>query len=148
MVEERVFLGGTTADSTWREELIEMLDVESWNPIVKNWDEEAYQNELRQREVCRYCLYTITPKMQGVYSIAEVVDDSNKRPRRTIFCVLDTDRDLGEKPLKFNESQLKSLKRVGEMVVRNGGQYFTSLEDVANYINDQHAKRTSNVHFI
>lgn len=32
-----------------------------------------------------------TPKMTGTYSIAEVIDDSNKRPDKTVFCILEFD---------------------------------------------------------
>ena len=99
--------------------------------MVDDWTEDCYQEELRQREICDYCLYVITPKMTGVYSIAEVVDDSNKRPNRTIFCVLDTDTYK-----RFDEGQMRSLDRVGRMVENNGGKYFKTLKDVANYLND------------
>ena len=40
------------------------------------------EEEIKQRAECDFCLYVITPKMTGVYSIAEVVDDSNKRPEQ------------------------------------------------------------------
>jgi GH15 family glucan-1,4-alpha-glucosidase len=49
--------------------------------------------ELRQRETCDICLYVITPKMTGVYSIAEVIDDSNKRPNKTVLVRLRTDEN-------------------------------------------------------
>ena len=126
----KVFLGGTCNESTWREELISMLEIDYFNPVVDDWTEECYQEELRQREECDYCLYVITPRMAGVYSIAEVVDDSNKRPYKTTFCVLEED-DIYE----FNKGQLMSLDRVGKMVVNNGGKYFKSLREVADYIN-------------
>lgn len=68
--------------------------------------------------------------MTGVYSIAEVIDDSNKRPEKTIFCLLIRDEsDL------FDDGQRKSLIKVGEMVERNGGKFFTNLSDVADYLN-------------
>lgn len=127
---KKVFLGGTCNNSTWRDELIPDLQIEYFNPVVDNWTEEAYQEELRQRKECDYCLYTITPLMTGVYSIAEVVDDSNKQPLKTIFCVLDSDGDK-----KFDSTQLKSLEKVGQMVQENGGQYFTSLREVAGCLN-------------
>ena len=98
--------------------------------MVDDWTEDCYQEELRQREICDYCLYVITPKMTGVYSIAEVVDDSNKRPNRTIFCVLKQDNYMS-----FNNGQLRSLDRVGRMVENNGGKYFRTLKDVADYLN-------------
>ena len=68
----KVFLGGTCNESTWRDELIKKLKIDYFNPVVDDWTEECYKEELRQREICDYCLYVITPKMTGVYSIAEV----------------------------------------------------------------------------
>lgn len=135
----KVFLGGTCNDSVWRDELIPLLKIDYFNPVVDDWTEECYQEELIQREICDYCLYTITPLMKGVYSIAEVIDDSNKRPNKTIFCLLNKDEvrlttDIFCE-IDFDEAQLRSLDRVGRMVVNNGGKYFTSLEEVADYLN-------------
>lgn len=143
---KKVFLGGTCNGSAWRDELIEMLEINCFNPVVDDWTEECYQEELKQREICDYCLYVITPRMTGVYSIAEVVDDSNKRPERTIFCVLGEDKmqNVSERSpyaeirnkVYFNKSQLKSLDKVGRMVENNGGKYFKSLREVADYLNN------------
>lgn len=126
----KVFLGGTCNESTWRDELIPMLKVDYFNPVVEDWTPECQAEEIQQRQNCDYCLYVITPRMTGVYSIAEVVDDSNKRPRKTLFCVLETDGEL-----KFTKGQLKSLYMVGQMVTDNGGKWFSSLEFVADYLN-------------
>lgn len=128
---KRVFLGGTCNESKWRYDLIEILKIDYFDPVVDDWDEECYQEELIQRGICDYCLYVITPKMTGVYSIAEVVDDSNKRPKKTIFCYLKEDEEY-----MFTKGQLKSLDRVGVMVERNGGKYFKSLEEVAEFLNN------------
>lgn len=121
-----------------------MLHIDYFNPVVDDWNEEAYEEELRQRELCDYCLYTITPKMLGYYSIAEVIDDSNKRPDKTIFCVLPYEIEFkqnditGEPVCKFfTKEQFYSLNRIGEMVERNGGKYFCSLEEVADYLNKE-----------
>ena len=144
---KKVFLGGTCNESAWRDELIEMLEIDYFNPVVDDWTEECYQEELRQREICDYCLYVITPRMTGVYSIAEVVDDSNKRPEKTIFCILNYDLSDykmklvdGKKVRKyvklFDEGQLKSLDKVGVMVEKNGGKYFRSLSEVAEFLNN------------
>ena len=86
-----VFLGGTCADSTWRDELIPMLDsekVEVFNPVVPEWTEECAEREKYHRENDDICLYVITPEGVGFYSYVEVTDDSNKRPERTVLCVL------------------------------------------------------------
>lgn len=153
----KVFLGGTCNESKWRDKLIPMLKIDYFNPVVDDWNEDAYKEELRQKEICDYCLYTITPRMLGVYSIAEVVDDSNKRPEKTIFCLLENEFPDGyetnlqgekfpywncpDKFKHFNKGQMKSLDRVGLMVERNGGKYFKSLEEVANYLNREENKR-------
>ena len=132
---KKVFLGGTCNESTWRNDLIPMLKINYFNPVVEDWTEECMKEEIRQREICDFCLYTITPKMTGVYSIAEVVDDSNKRPSKTIFCVLDEDI-LNSEPIIFNKWQMRSLNQVGEMVKKNGGQYFRTLTEVAYFLNN------------
>ena len=131
MKNNKLFLDGTCNNSTWRDKLISMLTCTYFNPIVPDWNNEAYQEELRQRQSCDYCLYVITPNMTGVYSIAEVVDDSNKRPEKTLFCILDTDIN-GE----FNVSQMKSLLAVQNMVKNNGARVFSSLEDIAEFVNN------------
>ena len=130
MAKTKVFLGGTCNNSTWRDKLISLLKIDYFNPVVDDWTPECQDEEIRQRELCDYCLYTITPKMTGVYSIAEVVDDSNKRPEKTILCVLDEDNESS-----FSETQIKSLEQVKEMVKNNGANVFDSLEDIASFLN-------------
>lgn len=128
----RVFLGGTCNESKWRDELIAQLlpGVDYFNPVVEDWTQECMAEEIRQRQTCDYVLYVITPKMTGVYAIAEAVDDSNKRPEKTIFCLLDTD---GED--SFSEGQRRSLQQVKEMIQDNGAMVAISLHAVASWLN-------------
>jgi len=128
----KVFLGGTCNESEWRSDLIEMLEIDYFNPVVDDWTPECMEEEIKQRNECDFVLYVITPKMTGVYSIAEVVDDSNKQPQKTLFCVLDEDR--GE---FFTEGQRRSLGAVSKMVKTNGGKTFISLYSVSEYLNRQ-----------
>ena len=126
-----VFLGGTCNNSLWRDSLIEKVNnVDFFNPVVPNWNEEAYQRELIARKDSDYCLYVITPKMTGVYSIAEVVDDSNKRPNKTLFHFTTTDEDS-----VFDSHQIKSLKAVGKMIVANGGNWFETMDELIDFLN-------------
>ncbi|WP_101773446.1 nucleoside 2-deoxyribosyltransferase domain-containing protein [Peptostreptococcus faecalis] len=124
----KVFLGGTCNNSTWRDDLMPMLTINYFNPVVGDWTEECMEEEREQREICDFCLYVITPEMTGVYSIAEVIDDSNKKPEKTIFCL------LGNTGNGWTKGKYRSLNQVGEMVNRNGGRYFKSLEEVAEYL--------------
>jgi len=128
----KVFLGGTGNDSTWRERLIPLLKIDYYNPVVPDWTPECQAEESRQRELCDYRLYVITPLMTGVYSIAEAVDDSNKWPTSTIFCFL-TEDEVGV----FDAGQIRSLNAVGALIRRNGGRYFCCLEHCAQYLNGE-----------
>jgi len=129
---KRVFLGGTCNGSEWRDKMMRLLDnrrIEYFDPVVDDWNADSMANELRERESCDVCLYTITPKMTGTYSIAEVVDDSNKRPKRTVLVILRSDGDD-----RFTDSQWRSLEAVARMVIRNGGMMFANLMNAANGI--------------
>ena len=128
--EKRVFLGGTCNESTWRNQIIPMLDIGYFNPVVDDWTEECMKREIEERKNCDLCLYTITPKMTGVYSIAEVVDDSNKRPEKIILVLLRDDAKLS-----FDEGRWRSLGAVARMVINNGGQVFDDLKSAAIYMN-------------
>ena len=128
---KKVFLGGTCNGSQWREILKPKLTIDYYDPVVPHWNEEAYQRELREREECDYCLYVITPKMVGFYSVAEVIDDSNKRPNKTVFCTIDKDEDA-----MFSKKQVNSLLAIGRMVQMNGGHWLINLDDVALFLNE------------
>ena len=129
-INTRVFLGGTCNGSTWRDDMIKMLTSDYFNPVIENWTEVCMDQEIWEREHCDVVLYTITPKMTGVYSIAEVVDDSNKRPGKTVLILLQKDIDK-----VFDKGQWRSLKAVAQMVERNGGAIFYSLKEAALAIN-------------
>ena len=128
----RIFLGGTCNGSTWRDKLMPMLDrlgIDYFNPVVEDWTPECQERELKEREACDICLYTITPKMMGVYSIAEVVDDSNKRPEKTVLIILAEEGDLS-----FSDGQFRSLHASGKIVQANGGLIFYTLKSFIEHL--------------
>ena len=130
-----VFLGGTVAGSTWRQELISLLEIDYFNPVVDDWLPEHMEEELRQREICDYLLYVLTPKMQGVYSVAELVDDAHRRPERTVFTFLPEDGDD-----YFSPHQLKSMRQTAALVADLGVHCFDDLEAVAEFLNHDWCK--------
>lgn len=129
---KKVFLGGTCNGSLWRDAVIKKLKIRYYNPCGEEWTPEMMKEELKQRRESDFCLYVITPKMGGFYSIAEVVDDSNKRPKKTIFCFVNDDEGK-----KFTDAQLRSLEQVARMVEKNGASYFNSLKEVIDFLNHQ-----------
>jgi len=129
---KKVFLGGTCNGSLWRNDFIKRLRIDYFNPVVEEWSSDAMQEEIRQREECDFCIYVLTPKISGYFAIAELVDDSNKRPGKTIFCFLPEDEGIS-----FSEFQLKSMNQVGNLIKRNGANYFSTLKEAADFLNKQ-----------
>jgi hypothetical protein len=129
---KKVFLGGTCNGSEWRKEVIRKLKIHYYNPVGEKWTDQMMEEEVKQRSESDFCLYVLTPKMEGFFSVAEVVDDSNKRPAKTVFCFLRKDEDK-----TFSDMQLRSLEQVKKMVKENGATYFDSLHEVIDYLNHQ-----------
>jgi hypothetical protein len=128
-----VFLGGTY-NSKWREALIQRLNVKYFNPVLKTsdaWNEEAQKREEQAKKECTHQLYVITPRMHGVFSIAEVVDASCKNPKHTVLCVLSEDEGK-----HYSKEMQASLLAVEKLVSDNGAVVLTSLYEVAKYFND------------
>ncbi len=130
-----VFLGGTCNESAWRDCVIENLKIDYFNPVVDDWTEDCMAEEVRQREMCDFVLYVITPLMTGTYAIAEAVDDSNKRPGKTVFCFLESDRDESGEIQTFTAGQLRSLQQVRNLISGNGAAVCWTLQEVCDYFN-------------
>jgi hypothetical protein len=139
MVNCDVFLGGTCNGSEWRTDLIKKFKgITYFNPVITDrpWTESDQENEQRHKRTCKYMLFVITPKMEGFYSIAEVVESSFKKPGRTIYCVIDTD---GEK--SFNDVQKNSLRATGRLLQSNKAIVKQSLDEVAEFLNHSRKPR-------
>ena len=110
-----VFLGGTCNNSDWRERLIPKLndaEIKWYNPVVRDWTPacQAEETYIKSQD-STVNLFVITSDMTGVYSIAEVVDSSHKKPSKTVFYF---------ESEGFNNAQVKSLCAVGNLVRENG----------------------------
>ena len=77
----RVFLGGTCANTTWRNELIPLLEknnIDYFNPVVEDWTLECQAIEEEEKNSkCDTHLYVITKEMMGTYSIAEIIHSAH-----------------------------------------------------------------------
>lgn len=136
----KVYLGGTWIHSNWRSCLKPLLHIDYFDPIdskwnnrpnVPNWNIEVMKEEIKQKEECDIVLYVITPEHEGVYSsIAEAVDDSNKRPEKLIFVPL---REWSGR--MFNDDAWVSICGVSDLIKRNKVKVSFSLEDAALALN-------------
>lgn len=126
-IDYKVFLGGTCAGEDYRKDLIPMLNIPYFNPVVENWTPADQENEEKEKIICGIHLYVITPAMKGVFSIAEAVNSSLTPTKNTVFCILDK--------TKFEEKVLKSLEATEELLKRNGAIIANNLNDVAEVLN-------------
>lgn len=136
----QVFLGGTVPGWKWREDLVD--NTPRWfvwlDPVAKRQDEEAKARELKFREEADALVYTVTPDMKGVYAIAEAVDDVNKSPERTIFCIASQFNHPWERKPKH------SVAAVAELIERNGGTVVYGLHSLAEELKHRYkAARTT-----
>ncbi len=116
----KVFLGGTCAETTWRDELWPHLranGIDFFNPVVKDWTYDCQLEEYKQKEECDVHLYVITKEMVGVFSIAEVVDSVHQEDKKTILNIIIDG---------FDTPQTKSLYAVSELVTKRGGEVYVS----------------------
>ena len=56
---KKVFLGGTCNKSKWRDELIDLLKIDYFNPVVDDWNEEA------QKEEKKHCVALCQAQLRG-----------------------------------------------------------------------------------
>jgi len=115
----KVFLGGTCADSTWRDELIPIIEIPFFNPVVEAWTPDCQaREEVAKSAECNIHFYLIS-QPQSIFSIAEVVDSSKTFGKITILHVM---------PEKFDKYELKHMKAIAGLVTKNGGIAFVDKD--------------------
>ena len=119
---DKIFLGGTCAGTTWRNELMPILDkflIKYFNPVVDDWTPQCQAiEEDEKNNKCNIHLYVITPEIKGTYSIAEIIHSAHLANMygtsvdRMIFAILKSD--------KWKKHELKSLNAVGKLAKNIG----------------------------
>jgi len=130
----KVFLGGTCNESTWRDELMPVLQVDYFNPVVDDWTPDCQEEEERQKaNCCDVHLYVITSDMTGTFSIAEAIESAMTPGKHSILHVI---------PDGFGKSQIKSLQAVAAMVIKHGGVAYIDddLRRTARVLNNCYSK--------
>ena len=132
-----IFLGGTCNGSNWREEFKKLTNRTWFDPqkTAGEWSLNDVEIENIHKREDKYVLFVLTAKMQGAYTVAEAVDYSHKRPANTIFCVIKDGEDG-----QFDEEQIKSLKKVGDIIKSNGAIVANTLEEIARIVEKEPAE--------
>lgn len=139
----RVFLGGTCAETYWRDELMPLLDsikVSYFNPVVKDWTPECQKIEEEEKnDKCDIHLYVITKEIQGTYSIAEIIHSAHlaniygTKVSHMLFFVLDkTGQDWNED----NKKSFKATMRLVHDIAPHNStcKFVSNMEEVAKEI--------------
>lgn len=123
-----VFLGGTCAKSTWRDELISMLNsnVPYFNPQVPEWTPADAEREDSCKPLAGINVFVITGDALGTYSGFEISEEAHRAPEKLIFAT------VGELP----ENQVKGIAKIKKALVAKGCRVCESLEEIADILNE------------
>jgi hypothetical protein len=108
-----------------------MLKCSYFNPVVADWTPECVENEYREKLNADYQLYVITSEATGCFSIAELIDASNKVPSRTLCALLgnwNSHNIMAKRFISFSECM--------NVAVKNGAKRFYSLQEIADFLNN------------
>ena len=123
-----VFLGGTCANSTWRDELINMLNsnVPYFNPQVPEWTLADAEREDACKPVAGINVFVITGDALGTYSGFEICEEAYRAPEKLVFAT------VGELPA----NQVKGISKIKKALVAKGCKVCESLEEIADILNE------------
>ena len=98
-----VFLGGTCANSTWRQELIGKFkdSVPYFDPQVAHWTKEDAEREDACKPQAKINVFVITSDALGTYSGFEISEEAHRAPEKLVFAT------VGEIP----ENQVKGIRK-------------------------------------
>lgn len=125
---ECVFLGGTCGKSTWRAELISLLDdtVPYFDPMVNSWTKEDGEREDVCKPLAAYNVFVITPDGLSTYTGWELHEEASRAPEKLIFCT------VGEIP----STQIKRINKIKNALIEMGSTVCNSLEEIAKFLNE------------
>lgn len=112
---KKVYVGGVSNESEWKNRIVRLIEKNNMIPIVKDYSCGDLLYSLEERELCDYCIYIITPLTPKIPTLSELMDASSKRPSTTMLCVLEEDGEY-----EFNNKMKISLEVIKEIVEFNG----------------------------
>lgn len=142
---EKIFLGGTCPEWNgiqWRNELIPELEknnINYFNPIVEDWTPECIEIEnIEKNEKCDCELYILTPAMQGVYSVAEIINAAYEVSIGRYGCllvgILGSKEDWGDGMWRSLTATVKMVNEISGGSKRVVASFLESPVDILNYI--------------
>lgn len=135
-----IFLGGTNS-SNWRDAFIEHVKVinprlKCFNPVVENWTSRNRLIEDMVKDSAKYHVYVITPSINGVYSIAEMMASSFEKRANTYICMLEEDKNSDGDIVKFDPEMERSLLATFDLAKSYGAIKCESINEMILKITD------------
>lgn len=90
----------------------------------------TWSDNKADKDNCDVHLYVITPELQGISHIIDLVNDSNHSTSKTVVSTL---FEVGED--RFNDHQKKSIVATAKMVMVNGGTWLDGEKALTDFIN-------------
>lgn len=133
----KLFLGGTCGNNNWRKGFIKSLIDKGvkpeliFNPVVKDWNEQAMIAEEKAKQVCEFLLYYISdPQQEGInisaYSMVEATMGLYDKPKTTVVV-------FDKRP--FTNHVLKAIKQAENVLKKRfpDALIFASPEEAINF---------------
>jgi len=128
-VTRNVFIAGRGDYGNWRSEIKRLLGdnvitAESSGRGLVNAQHDAFEKEHADAIV-----FVITPSALSTFDLANAVNESNKRPEKTIVCFLSAGNEWMHDPRRYAE-----LSEVRAILESNGARCLNGLAEITELI--------------
>lgn len=128
-IARRVFIAGRGDYGNWRSDIKRLLGeavdtIESAGRGMINAQRDAFEKEHADSIV-----FVITPSALSTFDLANAVNESNKRPEKTIVCFLSAGSEWMHDPRRYAE-----LAEIRAILEANGATCVNSLTEIAEKI--------------
>lgn len=122
----KVFLGGTCGNSTWRESFCDG-SITVFNPVVEDWNSNTQVEEDKQKAVCNFHLYGLTKEQSGCYTFFEI-SKSIREYKKVVLLVLD---------ILENENMKSTVEKIIKDVEQDNIPEFYDIETCKLYLQQE-----------
>ena len=133
----KIALLGCYKSESYRKYLTPLLKCEYYIPcFTKDFTPDKKENEVYNIQNCDYILYCITNDTSGYISVVELMESLFSQPEKTLYTFIDIyymETDIHE----MSHGKERSCRELIDVVKKYGGKYFTSLNDIAAFLNEK-----------
>lgn len=90
-----------------------------------------FKNDIIEMNRSKYLIYFITPTSKNITSITKAIQNSHTYPGRVILCMVQEDLNI-----EYDNDEMYEYVKVGQTILVNGSKFFMTIEDMANFLNN------------